>query len=235
MEHFTHEDQQRIWNEEHTKPNVLLQMDSEKPSSGVLKFWDFLASKNVEHLKGVEMCCGKGRNVIWLAKKGVEAHGFDFSPAAIVEAERRATKDGVTNAHFKVLDATTTWSYDSNYFDFAIDCFASTDIESEKGRRAAMTELYRVVKPGGYVLAYLLSTDDEFHKEMITKNPAEERNAFHHSTGKFERTFDREDIDSQYKDFAVVIAERVEKIAEFFGRDYACKHFWVVLQKPEAQ
>lgn len=229
MKDFTHEDQRRIWNEEHTAPTVLLQMDSEEASSGVEKFWTFLGDK--KHDRGIEMACGKGRNVIWLAQQGVDMHGFDFAPAAIEEANRRAAKAGV-GAHFKVQDATEPWDYESDYFDFAIDCFGSTDIESEKGRMIAMRELFRVLKPGGYLLAYLLSPEDEFHKEMLETNPAVERNAFHHPTGKFERTFDAEDIESQYRDFKPVIAERFQKTARFSGKDYACRHHWLVLQKP---
>ena len=232
MKEFTHEDQQRIWDEEHKKPTVLLQMDSEEASSGVQKFWSFLEEKNIAVTRGVEMGCGKGRNVIWLAKKGVETHGFDFSPAAIEEAGRRAQSSGADKAHFKVQDATIDWDYPSDYFDFAVDCFASTDIETESGRMAAMRELYRVLRPGGYLLAYLLSTDDEFHKEMIQKNPAADKNAFHHPTGKFERTFDQADVSKQYAAFQVVTSERVEKTAQFSGKEYACKHFWVVMQKP---
>lgn len=234
MQSFSHEDQRRIWEEEHKKPQVLLQMDSEKPSSGVQKFWTYLVEQGCGRARGIEMGCGKGRNVIGLAKEGVEMHGFDFSPSAIEEARSRAERAGASTAHFKVQDATETWDYESDSFDFGIDCFATTDIESAKGRAAAVREMYRVLKPGGLLLAYLLSTDDEFHKEMVTKQPAHERNAFHHSTGKFERTFDQGDIDTQYGAFETVVSERVEKTAEFFGKDYACRHFWVVLRKPLA-
>jgi SAM-dependent methyltransferase len=131
-----------------------------------------------------------------------------------------------------VQDATVPWDYPDDSFDFGVDCFASTDIESEEGSAAAVREMRRVLKPGGYLLAYLLSTDDEFHKEMIEKSPASEKHAFHHPTGKFERTFDEADVRAQYKDFEVVKWERVEKTAEFNGKGYACKHFWVVFRKP---
>ena len=231
MNTFTHEDQQRIWDEEHKHPKVLLQMDSEDGSGGVKKFWDFLSQSGAKNLKGLEMGCGKGRNVIWLASQGVDMYGFDFSPAAIEEATRRAEKAGATSAHFDVMDATREWKYDSDSFDFAIDCFASTDIESPEGRAFAISELHRVLKSGGYLLAYLLSTDDEFHKEMIIESPAEQANAFHHATGKFEKTFDEEELKEIYRDFKVVKWERIDKTAQFNGKDYACKHFWLVLSK----
>lgn len=232
MKSISHEEQQKIWDEEHGKPYVLKQMDSNDASSGVVKFWDFLKDK--EHTSGLELGCGKGRNVIWLAQQKVNMSGFDFSPTAIAEAKERAHAAGVGDeASFLVQDATQRWAYDDNVFDFGIDCFATTDIESKEGRAFAISEMLRVIKPGGYFLAYLLSTEDEFHKEMIQKSPADERNAFlHPTTGKFEKTYDEQDIHDTYKDFDVVQRERVSKTAEFFGKQYACLHHWVIFQKP---
>lgn len=231
MEKADHVQQQKVWDNEHKKPTVLLQMDSNDASSGVLKFWEFLEKQGAKNLKGLEMGCGKGRNVIWLAKQNVEMHGFDFSPAAIEEAKRRAKTASTKNAHFKVQDATETWAYESDSFDFVIDCFATTDIESATGREFSISEAHRVLKPDGYLFAYLLSTDDEFHKEMIQNNPAKEKNAFYHHTGKFEKTFDEQELQANYQQFRVVLWERVEKTAEFNGKSYYCKHFWLVLQK----
>ena len=207
-------------------------MDSEEGSSGVKKFWEFLASEaKTQNLRGLEMGCGKGRNVIWLAHKGVEMHGFDFSHTAIEEARRRAQVAGVESAHFEVQDATLPWPYESDSFDFVVDCFGSTDIESEEGRAFARVEIRRVLKGGGFLLAYLLSTDDEFHKEMIQRSPSDQANSFHHPTGKFEKTFDETELKEAYRDFSVVKWERVEKTADFGGREYACRHFWLVLSK----
>lgn len=232
MKKISHEEQQRNWDKEHQNPTVLHQMDSEKPSGGVVDFWETFA-KEKSPKTGIEMGCGKGRNVIWLAKQGVDMIGFDFSPAAIREAQTRAEKAGIADrAHFAVRDATKMWQFPENSFDIAIDCFALTDIESEEGRANAIREFYRVLKPGGYLMAYLLSTDDAFHKEMIKKSPAHEKNAFLHNTGKFEKVFDEQEIHDLYKNFKVIEQKRVEKLATFFGKDYACRHFWLILQKP---
>lgn len=206
-------------------------MDSNKASSGVIKFWDFLEEENCAEGKGLEMGCGKGRSVIWLSQfPRVEMVGFDFSESAIKEARKRAKEAG-SPAQFLVADATEVWPFPDDSFDFIINCFATTDIESAEGREHAIAEMHRVLKPGGFLLLYLLSTDDEFHKEMIGKAPAEEPNAFYHPTGKFEKTFDEAELKSTYKDFQAVKWERVNKVAQFNGKDYACKHFWIVLSK----
>lgn len=205
-------------------------MDSKDASSGVEKFWHYLESIDAPRTRGLEMGCGKGRNVIWLSGRGVEMHGFDFSPSAVEEAKKRADEAGV-HAQFVVQDAIRPWGYQSNSFDFAIDCFASTDIESPEGRTFAVNEFRRVLKPGGHLLAYLLSTEDEFHKEMIVTSPAKEQNAFFHLNGKFEKVFDEPELREMYEDFDLVQLERIEKTTTFNGKPYACKHFWLVLRK----
>lgn len=234
MKIVSHAQQQEIWDQEHASPQVLLQMDSSDPSSGVVKFWQWLEQngKAATQLKGIEMGCGKGRSVIWLAQQGVLMTGFDFSPKAIEVANLRAKNIGVDgNVRFVVQDATKRWNFSSNSFDFAIDCFATTDIESAQGRQFAVSEMIRVVKPKGNILVYVMSTDDAFHKEMIKKSPAHEPNAFVHTTGKFEKVFTREEILGYYPELRIVAEERVPKIATFFGKEYQCNHHWIVFEK----
>jgi ubiquinone/menaquinone biosynthesis C-methylase UbiE len=229
----THEKQQEIWDKEHKNPTVLLQMDASTPSSGVTKFWEWVKKENrtSDLHKGLEMGCGKGRSVIWLSQQGVEMTGFDFSPFAIQEAKKRAKKAQADKAHFVVQDATITWDFKSDSFDFAIDCFASTDIESREGRDFAISEMIRVVKPKGLILVYVLSTEDEFYKEMIKKSPVDEKNAFVHPTGKFEKTYDREELLNLYKGLSIVIEERFPKKTTFNGKEYDCYHHWIVFEK----
>lgn len=230
---FTHQEQQAIWDKEHQHPHVLLQMDVQDASSGVIRFYDWLTESGLadNKLSGVEMGCGKGRNSIWLAQQGIDMTAFDFSPAAITEAHKRAQRAKI-KVDFCTQDATEKWPFASNTFDFGIDCFASTDIESPEGRLFAKNEMVRVLKKDGYLLVYTLSTDDEFHQEMMNISPAEEPNAFYHpSTGKFEKTFDRDELRSLYRGLRLVEEKRVEKTTEFFGKQYACKHYWMVFKK----
>ncbi|MBI2033352.1 MAG: class I SAM-dependent methyltransferase [Candidatus Levybacteria bacterium] len=233
MVSVSHKNQQKIWNQEHAHPFVLKQMDSSDPSSGITRFLEFLKNTvgSVSGLKGIELGCGKGRNVIWLSKKGISMTGIDFSVTAIKEAKKRADYAHAAST-LVVHDATTRWPFASNAFDIAIDCFATTDIESEKGRQFAVNEMIRVVKPSGYILVYVMSTDDEFHKKMLKESPADEKNAFIHPTnGKFEKIYDREEILLLYKRLKLVAEERLAKTAVFFGKKYACNHYWMIFKK----
>lgn len=211
---------------------MLKQIDSSEPSSGVTTFLDFLKkSVNVKGLKGIELGCGKGRNVIWLTQQGVNMTGIDFSPAAIKEARKRA-KEANIKTQLLIMDATVPWKFGSNTFDVAIDCFATTDIETEQGRAFAVKQMIRVLRPQGYILVYVMSTDDEFHKKMVKESPANEKNAFlHPTTGKFEKSYDREELLNLYAGLKLIEEKRIEKLTSFFGKEYNCKHFRMVFQK----
>ncbi len=232
---MSHRRQQKIWDKEHKDPFVLIQMDSSRPSSGVLPFLDFLEkqTEDLKGLKGVEMGCGKGRNVNFLSGWQIDMVGFDFSKAAIKEAKRRAKKLKI-KPEFIVHDAAKRWPFKSNTFNFAVDCFATTDIESGEKRALAVSEMVRVVKPQGYILVYVMSPEDEYHKQMILEYPAEENNAFLHPiTGKFEKVFDREELLGLYTGLTVIDERRIAKTTEFFGKEYNCNHHWIIFQKPK--
>ncbi len=230
MNKISHNLQRKLWDEEHKNPKELLQMDSEEASSGVIKFIDWLKEKrSIQNLKGIELGCGKGRNVIFLASQGIKAVGLDFSPFAIKEAGKRA-KD-VKDAQFLVHDATTPWPIKDNSFDFAIDCFATSDIESKEGRAFAASEIIRILKPGGYMFVYNMSPEDEYQKQLIKQSPASEKNAFIRKTGKFEKTFESEELLELYKDLNLLVHERIKKIATFNGVKYPCNHHWMIFQK----
>lgn len=234
MSKITHKFQQKIWDEEHKNPKVLVQMDSADISGGVKEFADWIIGKNGDlKLKGIELGCGKGRNVMGLAAMGADITGIDFSPNAIAEAKKRAGKNGLQDkTHFFVHDATKKWPFENESFDLAIDCMATTDIESPKGRKFAVNEMKRVLKSGGYILAYLLSTDDEFHSQMVKKSPASERNAFlHPTTGKFEKTFNRNEISNLYDNLKLIEERRIRKTADFYGEKFKCYHHWMIFKK----
>lgn len=235
MQTITHEEQQKRWDEEHQKPTVLLQMDSNKPSGGVVKFIECMKERGegLYDLQGLEICCGKGRNVIWLASQVTKATGIDFSSAAIQEAKKRAEAAGVANkTDFLTLDVTLSYPITAGSLDFAIDCFGSTDIESVEGRKAALDSMVKALKPGGYLMVYLLSTDDEFHKEMIEKNPGPDAGSFIHPVnGKYEKAFTEDEVQQFYGDLDLIVLERIPKKATFFDKEYDCNHIWAVFQK----
>lgn len=230
MKPVGHDNQRSAWEAEHQKPSVLLQMDSDQASSGVMKFYEWLQMRGAgADLAGLEMCCGKGRNVTWLARKGIRMTGVDFSAAAISEAKKRTNDSG---ASFFVHDVTLPYPLEDGSLDFVVDCFGSTDIESLEGRKAARDNLIKLLKPGGFYLTYLLSTDDEYHKQMIAEHPGPESGSFiHPKNGKFEKAFTETEVKDFCSDLEMVAFERIPKTATFNDKQYSCNHIWAVFEK----
>lgn len=234
MNRLTHADQQERWDQEHRKPTILLQIDAKTASSSVQKFYKWLMTSrpNTTTLHGIEMCCGKGRNSIWLALQGIHMTGADYSKVAIAEANRRAEEAGVKNlADFIFHDVTKPYDIPPESLDFAIDCFGSTDIETAHGRQKAFNNIRRLLKPGGYMMIYLLSTDDEYARELYRKYPGPEYGSYIND-GKYEKAFSEEEIKGIYDNMTLLTLERIPKKATFFEKEYQNNYIWAIFQKP---
>jgi SAM-dependent methyltransferase len=97
----------------------------------------------------LDVGCGAGSNVLWLAKRGFAAHGVDLSSGAVAAARSRAEKTGVA-AEFRTGDALAL-PFARSAFGAALDhgCFHTLPI----GRRPEyVEEIRRVVRPGGSFL-----------------------------------------------------------------------------------
>lgn len=99
--------------------------------------------KNVRIL---EVGCGPGANIWYMAREGFDTYGVDGSPTAIERAIRRIKEDGLT-AELKVSDAEKL-PYPASYFNAVVDneCLAHNSKESAK---IILREIKRVLKKGG--------------------------------------------------------------------------------------
>lgn len=91
--------------------------------------------------------CGSGRNVHYLLREGFDVHGVDENPRAVQEFEGPA--------HQASLDALP---FADNYFDVVI-CSAVLHFARDDAHFEGMvSELFRVVRPGGLFFARLASS-----------------------------------------------------------------------------
>ena len=234
MKSSKHSRQRAIWEAEHRAPELFPYLASERASDRVLEFWEWLRSQESGGaLRGVEIGCGKGRNCLGLAAAGAEMTGFDFSPTAIAAANDRALAMALRErARFRVHDATEAWPFADASFDFAVDFFASIDIETRVGRSYARDELRRVLRPGGHLLVYVPSAEDEYHRVLLAESPAEEENTFYYpGSEKIEKLYDHAELRAFYRDWSVVLERRIERSCRLHGRDYTSSSFWVILRR----
>lgn len=74
------------------------------PSSEIENYVDLSVDGRIESGSVITLGCGVGRETIYLAKKGFDVLGLDFSPTAIKHARRRAAAEGVDVQCFVITE-----------------------------------------------------------------------------------------------------------------------------------
>jgi SAM-dependent methyltransferase len=101
----------------------------------------------------LDVGCGAGSNVLYLAKRGYRAHGIDLSPGAVAAARARAARAGL-NVDVREGDALALAFADKS-LDGMVDhgCFHTLPIAR---RNDYAREAHRILRPGGsFVLAWV--------------------------------------------------------------------------------
>jgi ubiquinone/menaquinone biosynthesis C-methylase UbiE len=101
----------------------------------------------------LDVGCGTGEHVLYLASRGHECWGVDFAPVAVERAKAKAAQRGI-QAHFQVADATELDKL-GRQFDTVIDS-GLFHVFDDAQRPLFVKSLAAVLKPGGtyYMLCF---------------------------------------------------------------------------------
>ena len=97
--------------------------------------------------RALDVACGEGRNAVWLAGKGWDVTGVDFSPVGIEKA-RRLAEEYEVEVTWEVADS-TAWQPPSGCFDLLIVFYLHLPPEP---LNAALGHAGRALAPGGTLL-----------------------------------------------------------------------------------
>jgi SAM-dependent methyltransferase len=103
----------------------------------------------------IDLGCGTGANILFLAERGFQGLGVDFSPVAIAKARRLAETRGLTDrARFVVGDVTAS-SIDgvNGSFDLVVVYNTLQDVVGA-ARMALADAVRRLTRPGSLVLLW---------------------------------------------------------------------------------
>jgi ubiquinone/menaquinone biosynthesis C-methylase UbiE len=124
----------------------------------------------------LDVGCGTGENVLYLASKGHECWGIDFVSVAIERAKAKAAERKI-DAHFIVGNALELDKL-GRQFDTVIDCGLFHTFADEE-RPVFVEGLAKVLRPGG-LLHILCFSDEEPGAEGPRRVSQQEiRDAFH--------------------------------------------------------
>jgi len=108
----------------------------------------------------LDLGCGSGAVLWYLAREGFNAHGIDASPSGIRKAGERLQKEGL---HGKLsIGDFVTLSHEDNVFDAVID---ATSIQHNvyEAISEIVKEVHRVLKKGGMFFGMMIAVDDKMN------------------------------------------------------------------------
>jgi len=100
---------------------------------------------------------GPGRYSIWLADQGYQVTLADLSPDLLALANEKATDAGVELKGIVETNATDLSQFSDAAFDAVLCLGPFYHLVEEVDRKQAVSELHRVLKPGGVVFAAFLN------------------------------------------------------------------------------
>ncbi len=129
----------------------------DKPSKDVVKLARMLKRQKVKRI--LDLGCGSGRHLVYLAKLGFDVYGFDSSPTGVRMAKEWLEKKHL-KAHVLLHDMGKRFPYEDRFFDAII----STQVlhHNLPGRiKATIREIERTIKPKGILFFTVPSHKDK--------------------------------------------------------------------------
>lgn len=190
----------------------------------------------------LEMGCGAGPNLVWLAQKGIRVSGIDISSTALRLCERNLRSAGCSGRIGVLVKGSVT--------DVPLpDCSFGGILEScvfqhldREDRRQAFAEVARLLKPGGLFVGYMLdqghTTFQQKESEQLPDDPGtlilnDNRSGYYLTNIGLAHFFSREEFCDLLRGFSVIdpcLATYYLPVEEAEKRGYAeyLQSMWVV-------
>jgi SAM-dependent methyltransferase len=116
-----------------------------KPQEDIPKILKLFKKQGVKKI--LDLGCGTGRHLIYLAKRGFEVYGLDIAEDGIKIA-KNWLKEEKLKANLKIGDIYRKLPYPNDFFD-AIICIKTLNHGKIEWIRRCIKEMHRILKPKG--------------------------------------------------------------------------------------
>ncbi|MDE1861020.1 MAG: class I SAM-dependent methyltransferase [Candidatus Micrarchaeota archaeon] len=186
-----------LWSREYARRGVPSSF-RDTPSDSVVYFLEFLKSEGLTKGRALDIGSGKGRNSIFMARKGFEVDSIDFVPEMTKELESRSRELGLSDTiHAHCSDVSRPWRLETGHFDIAIDTFCYSHQVKKSEKDTYIKELARVMKPRGFYLLTLSGADDGYYG-MFLKSPSKAKEIVDPVNSIPMMLYEKKDIESEF-------------------------------------
>ena len=197
----------KYWNDKYCK---LGKIWGTKPSKGAILAVKFLNKNDCPAQLILDIGCGYGRDANYFSKKGHNVVGVDASEEALKIAKQLNKKIDYKTGNITALNLP------ENHFDVVFGNFVIHDF-SNKERIKIISECYRVLKKGGFVIQTLASIEDP----DFGKGKKFEDNSFKNKRGIIKHYYSKEGILEEFSKFK---NHRIRKIVEAHTHEWPHIH-----------
>lgn len=159
----TDQGMKRVW-EDSFAEQIARQAYNTAPAEAVIRTVSYYLRDRAEQgvvargMHFLEMGCGAGPNLLWLAQKGITVSGVDVAPTALRLARETLDGNGYGKQIGSLLEASvSTVPLPDASFDGIIESCVFQHL-ARPDREAAFREVGRLLKPGGVFVGYMLDT-----------------------------------------------------------------------------
>lgn len=196
----------------------------QEPYPRVVDFARLLKARSSRRV--LDLGCGTGRHLIYLAQEGCEAFGIDISPTGLEHARRWLQEEklsaGLVQADMAAIP------YADGFFDGAISIHVIYH-GTLQHMRAAICEILRVLKPSGLALltfqsrrGYRYGRGTELEPHTFIPDTGIDASVPHHFS-------DREELEDLLQSFAILNIRLAEEVSP---RGHLSSHWEVLAAKP---
>lgn len=183
--------------------------------------------------KVLDLGCGAGRHIFFMANENIDTYGLDISEEGINYTSELLNQYNL-NANLKVSSVDNI-PYDDNYFD-GIICYGVLYYCCIEEIQSSIDEIYRTLKPGGKAFIVVRNIKDyrygnglEIEKNTFIIEEKDKSKCVFNENGMKMHFFNLDEIKDLFKNFSYITVDELIETHE--NREYMDSNYIIQVKK----